>query len=71
MDIQAKRAHDRFNEQNNEVIRDYLLPEIRALEDRNDLRSIKQAMQLTRVSESGVTKNNDLLYGILKDIYYK
>ena len=71
MDIQAKRAHDRFNEQNNEVIRDYLLPEIRALEDRNDIRSIKQAMQLTKVSESGVTKNNDLLYGILKDIYYK
>jgi hypothetical protein len=46
VDIAKKRAHDRFNQQNNLIVRDYLLPEIRALEDRNDVKSIKQAMQL-------------------------
>ena len=53
------------------MVRDYLLPEIRQLEDRTDLRSIKEAMKLSKVTDRGAVKNNDTLYSILKDIYYK
>ena len=71
MDIPRKKAQDQFNQQNNLIVRDYLLPEVRSLEDRKDLQSIKQAMQLPKVTDRGATQSNDILYGILKDIYYK
>ena len=52
-------------------MKDYLFPEIRALEDRTDIWSIKEAMKVSKVSDRGVTNESDMLFAILKDIYYQ
>lgn len=52
-------------------MKDYLFPEIRALEDRTDIWSIKEAMKISKVSDRGVTNESDMLFTILKDIYYQ
>ena len=52
-------------------MKDYLFPEIRALEDRTDIWSIKEAMKFSKVSDRGVSNESDMLFAILKDIYYQ
>ena len=52
-------------------VKDYLLPEIRALEDKNDVKSLKKAMEFDKVQDQGFDRSRDKLYEILKDLYYK
>jgi hypothetical protein len=58
-DLEGARAYDQFNSGNESMIRDYLLPEIRALEDRTDVGSIKKAMKYTKITDRGISFGHD------------
>jgi len=61
-----KQAHDAYNSTfianaRGAVVKDYMLPEVRALEDRNDRESILEAMAIRKVSEHGISRDRDKL----------
>lgn len=50
-DLAMSRAQNTYNQNNPDAIKDYLFPEIRALEDRTDIWALKEAMKLKKVSD--------------------
>lgn len=49
----SKNAFNHYNSTNQfqKNVKDYLLPEIRALEDKNDVKSLKKAMEIDKVQD--------------------